>query len=143
VAIPALIRSRLGAVVGVLVAFALVAVLIRGGGRERQAGHLYPVPGGENGIVVEVLNGTPTAGLARVGTRTLRRQGVDVVFFGTADTTYDSPRLIVRRGSREPADEIRQLLGAGKIEVANDSTRRVDVTVILGGDWEAPRELHP
>ena len=142
-AIPALIRSRVGAIIGVLAAFALVALLIRGGGREHQAGHLYAVPGGEGGIQVEVMNGSGTQGLARVGTRTLRRAGVDVVYFGNADTTYDSTRLIVRRGSREPADELRELLGAGKIEVAPDSTRRVDVTVILGKDWEPPKELHP
>ena len=90
-----------------------------------------------------MLNATGKQGIARVGTRTLRRRGVDVVFFGNADTTADSTRLLVRRGSAERADEIRQLLGTGKIEASPDSTRRVDVTVILGKDWKAPEELHP
>jgi hypothetical protein len=127
----------------VLVAFAAVAFLIKATGDRAIGDHLYPVPGGEDEVQVEVLNGTGTAGLARVGTRALRRQGIDVVFFGTADTTVDSTRLIIRRGSREPADRVRKLLGTGKVELLPDSTRRVDVTVILGADWKAPEELHP
>jgi hypothetical protein len=137
------IRSRAAAVIGVLVAFGVVALLIRAGGRRALADHLYPVPEGEDRIVVEVLNATGRQGIARVGTRTLRRNGFDVVFFGTADTTSDSTHLILRRGSRDRAEEVRKVLGVGKIEVANDTTRRVDVTVILGMDWKGPEELHP
>lgn len=138
-----MIRSRAVAVVGVLVAFATVALLIRAGRADAAAGHLYPIPEGDDKIVVEVLNGSGRQGLARVGTRALRRQGVDVVFFGNADTTSDSTRVLLRRGSRERAEEIQKLLGMGKIEVRTDSTRRVDVTVVLGMDWKGPEELHP
>jgi hypothetical protein len=143
VELPPVVRSRAAAVLGVLVAFAAVAFLIKATGARAIGDHLYPVPGGEDRVEVEVLNGTATAGLARVGTRALRRQGVDVVFFGTADTTADSTRLLIRRGSREPAERVQKLLGAGKIELVPDSTRRVDVTVILGADWKVPEELHP
>jgi len=143
VELPPVVRSRAAAVLGVLVAFAAVAFLIKATGARAIGDHLYPVPGGEDRIEVEVLNGTATAGLARVGTRALRRQGVDVVFFGTADSTTDSTRLLIRRGSREPAERVQKLLGAGKIELLPDSTRRVDVTVILGADWKIPAELHP
>lgn len=142
-ALSQVIRSRGAAVLGVLVAFAAVAYLIRAGGRTVTGDHLYPVPEGDDRIEVEVLNATGKQGIARVGTRSLRRKGVDVVFFGNADTTADSTKLILRRGSRERAEEIQKLLGAGKIESAPDSTRRVDVTVILGRDWKAPEELHP
>ena len=138
-----MIRSRTTAVLGVLVAFAAVAMLIRAGRPDRVSGHLYPVPEGDDRIEVEVLNASGKQGLARVGTRVLRRKGVDVVFFGNADTTADSTRLVLRRGSRERAEEVRKFLGTGKIEVASDSTRRVDVTVILGMDWKGPEELHP
>ena len=141
--LPQVVRSRAVAVIGVLVAFGVVALLIRAGGRRAIGDHLYPVPEGEDRIVVEVLNATGKQGIARVGTRTLRRKGVDVVFFGNADTTADSTRLLLRRGSRDRADEIQKLLGTGKIIESPDSTRRVDVTVILGGDWKAPEELHP
>ena len=138
-----MIRSRAAAVLGVLVAFAAVAFLIRAGRTDSLAGHLYPVPEGEDRIEVEVLNASGRQGLARVGTRALRRRGIDVVFFGTADTTSDSTHVILRRGSRERAEEIQKLLGMVKIEVRSDSTRRVDVTVILGMDWKGPEELHP
>ena len=47
---------------------------------------------------VEVLNGTRRQGLARVATRVLREHGIDVVFFGNADSVTDSTRVAVRRG---------------------------------------------
>ena len=142
-ALPPIVRTRAAAVLGVLTAFAAVALLIRAGGGSSTGDHLYPVPEGDDRIEVEVLNATGKAGIARVGTRTLRRRGVDVVFFGNADTTADSTRLVLRRGSRELAEEVQKLLGSGKIESDPDSTRRVDVTVIIGKDWKAPEELHP
>ena len=138
-----MIRSRAAAVLGVLLAFAAVAFLIRVGRPTPVGDHLYPVPGGDDVVQVEVLNASGKAGLGRVGTRTLRRKGFDVVFFGTADTTSDSTHLLLRRGSAERAEQVRKALGVGKIEVANDTTRRVDVTVILGNDWKGPEELHP
>lgn len=128
---------------GVLLVFAAVALLIRATRSPADRAHLYPIPEGEDRILAEVLNGAGAQGLARTGTRTLRRHGVDVVFFGTADSAADSTRLLVRRGSRERAEEVKKLLGAGRIELAPDSTRRVDVTVILGKDWTPPVELHP
>jgi len=143
VELPQVVRSRTTAVIGVLVAFGVVALLIRAGGRRALSDHLYPVPEGDDRIVVEVLNATGKQGIARVGTRALRRKGVDVVFFGNADTTADSTQLILRRGSRDRATELQKLLGTGKISESPDSTRRVDVTVILGADWKAPAEMHP
>lgn len=142
-ALAQVVRSRALAILGVLVAFTAVAFLIRAGSRATAGDHLYPIPDGEDRIEVEVLNATGRQGIARVGTRTLRRRGVDVVFFGNADTTADSTRLLLRRGSREVAEEVQEILGMGKIESSPDSSRRVDVTVILGKDWKAPEELHP
>lgn len=142
-ALPAIVRSRAAAVLGVLLAFAAVAFLIRVGRPTPVGDHLYPVPGGDEVVQVEVLNASGKTGLGRVGTRTLRRNGFDVVFFGTADTTSDSTHLIVRRGSSERAEQVRKALGVGKIESSPDTTRRVDVTVILGMDWKGPEELHP
>jgi hypothetical protein len=84
---------------------------------------------------VEVLNGTRRAGVARAATRMLRRQGLDVVFFGNADETADSTRVIVRRGDAGQGREVRLALGAGQIVVEPDTLRRVDVSVILGADF--------
>lgn len=83
-----------------------------------------------------MLNGTPRQGLARQGTRQLRRQGLDVVYFGTADAPSDSTRILLRRGPPDAAARVRSALGVGAIAPMPDSLRRVDVTVILGQDFQ-------
>ena len=106
--------------------------------------HAYPVPGTGDRIQVEVLNGSGRAGAARTATRVLRRGGIDVVFFGNADQGgIATTRLLVRRGDSTAARRSARLLGVGVTEWAPDSTRRVDLTVILGTDYEPPVELHP
>lgn len=91
-----------------------------------------------------MLNGSGKAGLARTATRVLRRGGVDVLFFGNADTPpTDSTKLLVRQGDGTAARRAARLLGVGVPQPAPDSTRRVDVTIILGADWRPPEELHP
>jgi len=95
----------------------------------------YPIPSPGHRVTVEVLNGTRRAGVARAATRMLRRQGLDVVFFGNADKMVDSTRVIVRRGDRGRGRDVRLALGAGRIVVERDTLRRVDVSVVLGADF--------
>lgn len=109
---------------------------------EMVAGHAYAVPAGTDRVVVEVLNGTDRSGLARVGARVLRRAGFDVVYLATAPAT-DSTTIIVRRGQLDAGKEVRKALGFGRVKAVADSTRRVDVTVILGPDFRGPDEVHP
>jgi hypothetical protein len=98
--------------------------------------HAYPIPSPERRVTVEVQNGTGRAGVARAATRMLRRQGLDVVFFGNAEERVDSTRVIVRRGVPGRGRDVRLALGAGRIVVEPDTLRRVDVSVILGGDLQ-------
>lgn len=93
-------------------------------------------------MVVEVLNGTDKSGLARVGARVLRKAGFDVVYLATAPAA-DSTSVLVRRGEDEAGQRVRKALGAGTVKVVRDSTRHVDVTVILGPDFRGPPEIHP
>lgn len=109
---------------------------------ERVEGHAFPVPSGDNRIVVEVLNGTDVNGLARVGTRVLRQAGIDVVYFGGAART-DSTTVIVRRGDRARGEAVRKALGVGRIQEKRDTTRHVDVSVILGPDFRNQDSMHP
>jgi hypothetical protein len=93
-------------------------------------------------VTVEVLNGSRRAGAARAATRMLRRRGLDVVFYGNAESAVESTRVIVRRGDQEQARDVRQVLDAGRIVVEPDTLRRVDVSVILGPDFQ-PRVTGP
>jgi hypothetical protein len=102
--------------------------------------HAYPIPSPEHRVTVEVLNGTKRAGVARAATRMLRRRGLDVVFYGNAEATVDSTRVIVRRGDPGAARVVRQAIGAGRVVVEPDTLRRVDVSVILGPDFKAKVE---
>jgi hypothetical protein len=94
-------------------------------------------------IEVEVLNGTTRTGLARLGTRVLRRAGFDVVLYDTAPEQVDTTVVIIRRGGEHPARLLVEALGTGRIEERHDPLRLVDLTVILGPDWRPPPGLMP
>jgi hypothetical protein len=94
-------------------------------------------------ITIEVLNGTNRQGAARTATRMLRRQGLDVVFLGNADSLVDSTRVLARRGDLARAKHVAKALGGGVVRVEVDTFRRVDVSVILGEDFRPALELHP
>lgn len=107
-----------------------------------------PVPGDRSpAITVEVLNANGRSGDARVGTRLLRRAGIDVVYFGNAsENGLDSTRIIVRRGSEKVGQLVRAALGQGRVEMQLDSAKLLDVSVHLGADF-SPRgsrlDFHP
>jgi len=109
----------------------------------RVEGHAFPIPAAEARVTVEVLNGTPRAGLARAATRALRRRGLDVVFLGNAPAGADSTRVIARRGDPDRARQVAAALGVGRLAVEPDTLRRVDVTVVLGDDYQPVGEFHP
>ncbi len=97
-------------------------------------GHAYPIPSPGKRVRVEVLNGTRRPGLARTATRALRAKGLDVVYFATGPAT-DSTRVYVRRGDPAQGRDVAEALGAGRVSIAPDTLRRVEVTVVLGADY--------
>jgi hypothetical protein len=106
-----------------------------------------PLPG-EHGprVTVEVFNASGRPGLARVGTRVLRRVGIDVVSMGNAPSdsgALDTTRIVMRRGSVETGAAIRKALGVGRVMAQPDSTRLLDASVFLGGDFSPRLEFHP
>jgi hypothetical protein len=126
--------------IGLTLALALAAC-----GRDAAPAHAVP---GDRGpaIVVEVLNASGKPGNARVGTRVLRRAGIDVVYFGNAPASLgiiDSTRIIVRRGSKDLGESVRRALGVGRVEVEVDSTRLLDASVLLGADFAPRQDFHP
>ncbi len=88
-------------------------------------------------IKVEVLNATRTRGLARRATLYLRDRGFDVVGSGTMSEQRDSTIVIDRSAHPEWAFLVGRAMAA-KVVAQPDSSRYLDVTVILGADWRPP-----
>lgn len=102
-----------------------------------------PIPG-EGSAVVEVLNTTTTDGLAREVTRRLRRAGIDVVGYGSArDSSLDSTTFVVRRGDSTAAQQVRAVLGLGRIVVDLDPRLLLDASVLIGPDLARALGFHP
>ena len=95
------------------------------------------VPAGTR-IKLEVMNATATRGLARRATFTLRDAGFDVVHFSTDTSRRDATLILDRSGHPDWARLVAKALGTGRIESSPDSSRYLDITVLLGADWRAP-----
>ena len=124
----------------------LFPLVVAACGSDDTRGH--PVPGDRSpAITVEVLNASGRSGDARLATRLLRHAGIDVVYFGNAgENGLDSTRIIVRRGSEQVGQRVRAALRQGRIEIQLDSTKLLDVSVLLGADFPAPGarlDFHP
>ena len=83
---------------------------------------------------VEVLNGSGKSGLAKLATGQLRDAGFDVVQFGNAQTTTAS-YVVDRVGKRDIAAAVGRQLSIAAVKTQIDTTRFVDVSVVLGKDW--------
>jgi hypothetical protein len=88
-------------------------------------------------IKVEVLNATKTRGLARRATTFLRDRGFDVVGSGTSALQQDKTIVLDRSSHPEWARLVGRAMNA-PVASRPDSSRYLDVTVILGNDWHAP-----
>jgi hypothetical protein len=91
-------------------------------------------------ITVEVLNATRVRGLARRATLTLRDEGFDVVSIGTNHDLFDSTQVLARTGHREWAERAAKAMGGGTVLVRPDSSRDVDLTVLIGASWRPPAQ---
>jgi hypothetical protein len=89
-------------------------------------------------IRVQVLNTTKTRGLARRATRLLRDQGYDVVEMGTTSPTIDTTLVLDRSAHPEWSTAVAKLLRPSRTLSRPDSSRYLDVTVLLGRTWRPP-----
>jgi hypothetical protein len=132
--------------VALLIACGAVARLyLRSGPRLRAARGAveHVVPAGAR-IRVEVLNATDTKGLARRAMLVLRDAGFDVVFFGNTAERTDTTRILDRSGHPEWAALAARAMGRSRVEQVPDSSRFLDLTVLVGRNWTPPREpLNP
>ena len=100
-------------------------------------------PEGER-IRVQVLNTTKTNGLARRATRLLRDRGFDVVEIGTVGPTIDTTVVLDLSGHPAWADAAAKVMAPARTRVRADSSRYLDITVLIGSTWSPPAEtLYP
>ena len=98
--------------------------------------HNITAPAGVR-IKVEVQNATATRGLARQATLYLRDRGFDVVSFGNASERRDSTLVLDRSGRSDWAALVANAMKA-RAESRPDTSRYLDVTVLVGSDWRPP-----
>ena len=91
-------------------------------------------------VRVQVVNATRTRGLGRRAMLHLRDQGFDVVELGTSAALRDSSVVLDRSGHPDWARRVAASLGGARVESRPDSSRYLDVTVLIGGSWRPPAE---
>jgi hypothetical protein len=129
-----------------LLAVFLLAAVVATRGALRQRGSRQPPPdasapeGGGDRVRVQVLNATSVRGLARRATLHLRDRGFDVLEIGTATEQLDSTLVLDRSGHPAWAARVADALGGARVESRPDSSRYLDVTVLLGRSWRPPAE---
>lgn len=92
-------------------------------------------------VRVQVLNTTKTRGLARRATRLLRDRGFDVVEIGTTTPMLDTTLVLDRSGHAEWSATVAAILEPARAVARPDSSRYLDVTVLIGRTWRPPS--HP
>jgi hypothetical protein len=93
---------------------------------------------------VQVLNTTKTRGLARRATQLLRDRGFDVVEIGSVSPTVDTTVVLDLSGHPEWADAVAKVMAPARTRARRDSSRYLDVTVLVGSTWRPPAQpLYP
>lgn len=91
-------------------------------------------------VRVAVLNATSRRGLARTTAFMLRDLGFDVVEIDNAAEQRDSTLVLSHTGHLDWAQLVGQAMGGATVEARPDSSRYLDVTVLIGDSWTPPRE---
>jgi hypothetical protein len=136
--------KRIAIVAVAAVALVVTAVLVRGNGLRPPEQVRVLVPDDVR-IKVEVLNASGQRGLARRATFALRDAGFDVVRFANdPGSPRDSTLVLARSGKEDWANLVARALGGARVESRPDTSRYLDVTVLLGADWRPPtKPFHP
>lgn len=87
-------------------------------------------------ITVEVWNGTNKQNFARNLTEYLRKRNVDVVRYGNYGSNKKYTQIISRTGDLKPAREVSRIIGCRNIKTELDSSRMVDLNIVIGSDFD-------
>jgi hypothetical protein len=103
-------------------------------------GELKQIIGGEKRartIRVEVLNGTDIDGLAKLVAERLKKRGFDVIEVGNAKEKLKRTVILDRKKQGcENARFVRRWVGRGEVQYFPDPSLIMDVSVILGEDFQ-------
>ncbi len=91
-------------------------------------------------VKVELLNGTGERGLARRVAQYLRDRGFDVVHVGDAPAR-DSSLVVERAGPSSWSAAAARAMQGALIESRPDSTRYLDLTIVIGRSFRAPSQI--
>lgn len=95
------------------------------------------VPNGVR-VKVEVVNASGERGIARRTMHYLRDRGLDVVSVGNTKERLDSSVVYVRSGNAEWGVRIARAIGGARVEMRPDSSRYLDLTIVLGSRFRPP-----
>ena len=95
-------------------------------------------------VRIQVLNATTITGLARRATMVLRDRGYDVVETGNTKGPLDTTIVLDLSGHPAWATAVASVMAPARTRVRADSSRYLDVTVLIGSAWRPPAEpLYP
>ena len=86
-------------------------------------------------IKVEVINGTGTSGNLQEAVDALKEAGYNVTRTGTTNTTTKTVIMNKKNIGDAVLEGIEQTLNAGTVQDSESSSSKVDVTIILGRDY--------
>lgn len=124
----------------------MLAACHRRGGAGVASGDLPAMADLPRKVTVEVLNSGGNVGAARLGMLVLRRARLDVVSFGNADSAQSGRirnQVLIRRGDTTGVGRVIEALGNAEVIDAPDSTRLVDLTVLLGKEFAPAASVRP
>lgn len=97
-------------------------------------------PKPRRGVTVQILNGVGTPGLGREAAEILIEAGFSVALTGNAQSFDHARTLVIVYGPGEPnlaaARAARKALGAGRLRVSGQEQGIVDLTVVVGRDFQ-------
>ena len=138
---PRVIAITAGVLVVIVVATALISRQVTG--TVFGIGSADHAPSGVR-IRVQVLNATSTRGLAQRATDHLRDRGFDVVEIGNNREKMDSTLVLDRSNHPDWALRVASAMGGARVLERPDTSRYLDITVLIGGDWRPPTQpFHP
>ena len=134
---------------GRILAIALAVIVVVAAGAalvtRQVTGTVFGIGGSDHApsgvrIRVQVLNATATRGLAQRATDHLRDKGFDVVEIGTNREKMDSTLVLDRSNHPEWAKRVAAAMGGATVLSRPDTSRYLDVTVLIGASWRPPAE---